>query len=379
MKILFITHYSFLYGANKSLLQLLIDLKTDYNISPTVIVPEKGTFSSKLEENNIDYYVFRYYNWLNSNTFIKAKTKIIINKFLFKKVLGFLRKYNYNFDLIHTNSSATNLGGYLSNRMKIPHVWHIREYGKDDFNLKYETGIENAGNYFNLNASVIITVSKDLKEYYSNYINPEKIKVIYNGIKIKNNFEKIYNFTDPLKICVLGAISENKNQIEVIKALSYLKNQKKQSNFVLYIVGDGLDTYVEVLKEYVEKEGLNENVLFKGYIAHVDDFLKTIDLGIVSSNREAFGRVTVEYMMNKIPVIANKNGANKEIITATNLGYIYDLGDTEQLAEIIYKINENRKDLKLIGETAFEHAIKNFSSKLNTDNIYKVYKEMVVV
>ena len=377
MKILFITHYSFLYGANKSLLQLLIDLRIYYNVKATVIIPEKGTFSDKLEENNIDYYVFNYYNWLNVNTFIIAKIKIIINKFLFKRVLNSLKNYNYNF--IHTNSSVTNLGGYLSNKMQIPHIWHIREYGQDDFNLKYGIGIKRAGNYFNSNASVIITVSKDLKEYYSKYINPKKMKVIYNGIKVKKNFQKEYNYIAPLQICFLGSISENKNQIEVIKALSYLKNQKKQSNFVLYIVGDGLETYVEVLKEYVKKEGLCKNVVFKGYIENVDAFLETIDLGVVSSKREAFGRVTVEYMMHKIPVIANKNGANKEIVNTVNLGYLYDFGDTEQLAEIIYNININRDDLKLIGERAFDYAIKNFSSKLNADNIYQVYKQMVVV
>ena len=78
--------------------------------------------------------MFNYYNWLNVNTFIIAKIKIIINKFLFKRILNSLKNYNYNF--IHTNSSVTNLGGYLSNKMKIPHIWHIREYGQDDFNLK---------------------------------------------------------------------------------------------------------------------------------------------------------------------------------------------------------------------------------------------------
>jgi glycosyltransferase involved in cell wall biosynthesis len=377
MKILFITHYSFLYGANKSLLQLLIDLRIYYNVKATVIIPEKGTFSDKLEENNIDYYVFNYYNWLNVNTFIIAKIKIIINKFLFKRVLNSLKNYNYNF--IHTNSSVTNLGGYLSNKMKIPHIWHIREYGQDDFNLKYGIGIKRAGNYFNSNASVIITVSNDLKAYYSKYINPEKMKVIHNGIKIKNDFKKVYNFTEPLRICVMGAISENKNQIEVIKALAYLKNKKKQSNFILYIVGDGLDKYIRVLKLYIEKEGLCKNVVFKGYIENVDAFLETIDLGVVSSKREAFGRVTVEYMMHKIPVIASRKGANKEIIKTDDLGYLYDCGNVEQLAKIIKNINSNRADLQLMGDRVFDYSINNFSSKLNAHNIYNVYEQLVIV
>ncbi|ARV15525.1 glycosyltransferase family 4 protein [Polaribacter sp. SA4-12] len=375
MKILFITHYSFLYGANKSLLQLLLDLRTNYNIKPIVIIPEKGAFSDKLEENNIDYYIFRYYNWLNANGFIKAKVKMLINMFFFKKVFNFLK--NDSFDLIHTNSSATNLGGYLSNKMKKPHIWHIREYGKDDFNMNYYTGIKNAGHYFNLNASVIITVSKSLKDYYSKYIYSKKMKVIYNGIKIKSNFEKKYNHKSPLQICLLGVISENKNQIEVIKALSYLKNEKKQTNFILYIVGDGLDGYVKYLKDYIKKEGLIDNVVFKGYIADVELFLKTMDLGIVSSKREAFGRVTVEFMMNKISVIANKNGANTEIIKDNTLGYLYDSGDIIKLAEIINDINLNRENLKLIGEKSYDYVINNFSSTLNAQNIFKVYKEVV--
>ncbi|WP_303316566.1 glycosyltransferase family 4 protein [Flavivirga abyssicola] len=376
MKILFVTHYSFLYGANKSLLQLLIDLRAYYGVEALVIVPQKGTFSDQLEENKIDYLIFRYYNWLNANTFIKSKTKLILNKFLFKRIFSSLKQISFSCDLIHTNSSVTNLGGYLSKKMKTPHVWHIREYGQDDFNIKYYTGIKSAGNYFSSNASIVIAISKDLKKYYSQYINPEKIRVVYNGIKLKENFVKEYNNDKALRICVLGVISENKNQIEVIKALSYLKNTKKNSNFVLYIVGDGTGKYMQFLKEFVKKEKLDKNIFFKGYISDVDVFLKTIDLGVVSSQREAFGRVTVEFMMNKIPVIASNTGANKEIIVSKDLGYLYTLGNFKQLAEIIHNIDQNREDLKLIGNSAYDHAVNNFSSKLNTDNIFQVYKEL---
>ncbi len=53
MRILFVTHYSTMYGANKSLLYLMKDLRLRYNVYPVVLIPQKGSFSEELEKEKI--------------------------------------------------------------------------------------------------------------------------------------------------------------------------------------------------------------------------------------------------------------------------------------------------------------------------------------
>ncbi len=375
MKVLYVSHYSNFYGANKSLLQLILDLRDKYDVTPFVIVPNEGPFCEQLRDNDISFKIFRYYNWLNSRSFLTGQIIRIVNKIFFRIVFFSIKKQS--FDIIHTNSSATSLGGYLSNKMKLPHLWHIREYGKEDCNLNYYMAKSKVGKYFEKNASLIISISEDLKKYYSQYIDPNKIQVIYNGIKKKEDFTKVLNTNKPLNICFLGLIHENKNQLEVLKALDYIKREKNTSDFILNIVGSCQDGYMDLLKTFIKKNNLEENVIFNGFVNDVDSFLKNIDLGVVSSKREAFGRVTIEFMINKIPVVACNTGANKEIINSKEVGYIYDFGKYKDLGDILYNFINDRDKIRIIGEKAYYRVINEFSSELNAKKVYDAYSNIL--
>ena len=139
MKILFITHYSALYGANLSMLGLISDLKTRYDCEITVLVPSVGELTDSLSKSGIRYIVTSYYQWeLPTIKKITQQVKCIIKKLL--NIVLFYKAYKQipcDFDLIHSNSSVIHIGDYLSKKLRIPHIWHLREYGKEDYNLEY--------------------------------------------------------------------------------------------------------------------------------------------------------------------------------------------------------------------------------------------------
>jgi len=281
LKVLYITHYSDFYGANRSLLQLIDELKENFHVKPVVIVPKEGDFVDELRSRNIPIFKYRYYNWLNlEKDSKKSVIKKILNRVCFWYIkINIFKDLGTNIDLIHTNSSATHLGGYLSKIFKIPHLWQIREYGYLDYNLVYYNGIKKATDFIEKNSSKVVVISKDLKNYYSKHINPNKIKVIYNGIKEQPLFEKRKIPSKILNLCFVGAISENKNQIEAIKACEYLIKNKGVNNLLFHIVGSGTPEYVNYLKEYVLNKGLQKNVKFIGYLKNVNDFLKNMGRG----------------------------------------------------------------------------------------------------
>jgi glycosyltransferase involved in cell wall biosynthesis len=39
-----------------------------------------------------------------------------------------------------------------------------------------------------------------------------------------------------------------------------------------------------------------------------------MNIGLMCSRDEAFGRVTIEFMLHKMPVIASNSGANPELV-----------------------------------------------------------------
>ena len=99
--ILFISHYSAMYGANKSLCTLILELRETCNIRPFVLIPDKGVVCKFCEENNIRYFISHYYWWVNNN---KGVFQILLN--VRKQILNisrikviFEKIYNENINL----------------------------------------------------------------------------------------------------------------------------------------------------------------------------------------------------------------------------------------------------------------------------------------
>lgn len=63
MKVAFITHYTSLYGANRSLLNLIDGLSKYDDVIPYLISPSKGEVTKALEPRNIPIAIFPIKQW----------------------------------------------------------------------------------------------------------------------------------------------------------------------------------------------------------------------------------------------------------------------------------------------------------------------------
>ena len=84
------------------------------------------------------------------------------------------------------------------------------------------------------------------------------------------------------------------------------------------------------------------------------------------SKNEAFGRVTVEYMMHGLAVIASNAGANEEIISNNEDGLIYHLGDSEELAICMKRLIDDQSFMIELSEKGRQKALNRFTSDKNT-------------
>ena len=98
-----------------------------------------------------------------------------------------------------------------------------------------------------------------------------------------------------------------------------------------------------------------------------------MDLELVCSQNEAFGRVTVEAMMNMNPVIGADRGATKELIRDKYNGLLYKEGDYIDLANKIEEVYNLKDKGRYMGVNGRKYVIRYYSSKTNCKNILKVY------
>lgn len=378
MKVLLVTHYSELLGANRSLLALIEHLKENSNYVPIVLLPCKGELIDELIDRNIAYYkcpIFvSIYGKRNLLNILKGSLKEVLNILI--SLYLYFKFRNQDIRIIHTNSSVTNVGAYLAFLLKIPHIWHFREFAKKHYDCYFNFGEIYQNYIWNNFSSIIVTVSNSLKEYYCRKLNKPEIVTVYNGINLPDgtNVEKEIGI---FHIAVIGRVYPGKHQDVILKAMNYVVYNYGIKNIHLHIFGNfESEHYETVILTMVQQLELENYVTFYGYTKDAVSQSRFCHIGILASEYEAFGRVTIEYMMNGMIPIVSDSGANTEIITNGENGFIFKLNDATDLAKCIHNVIVNYDTYDCVIKNALQ-ASNLYTVSSNANHIISLYNKIL--
>ncbi len=374
MNVLFISSYTALYGANRSLLQLILELR-ERGVKPTVMLPYpvngESEFARELRANDIRY-IEAPIRSVKHPSFWKVIPNYLLAIFNYPKIIRLLK--GEKFDIIHSNSSIITIGSILAKKLNAKHVWHLREFGDLDYRLRtpfskrFQKYIYRGDNHF-------ICISKAIARHYFKWLGKSDYRIIYNGIlpgeQRLTDYHKTIN-----QICIVGYITPEKGQFEVIRAINQLVKGKNYHNFHLNLWGSAQPNYLIKLEDYIEREDLEKYVSFRGHSDRIYEELTKMDIGITPSFNEAFGRVTIEYMMAGLGVIVSDGGANTELVQDNINGLVYNRGNISELTECIYRLCTDEVLYSTLSNNAKELALNKFTSYNNTANIYSLYKDI---
>lgn len=194
----------------------------------------------------------------------------------------------------------------------------------------------------------------------------ERIVTLYNMIDIEFTEPQLMSRNDaranlhlPQDAFVFGNIGRlviNKDQESLIQAFSLIKPHC--ANAKLIIMGSG--ELESPLKQQVESYGIKEDVIFTGFLSGGFRYMKAFDCFVLSSIQEAFGRVLLEAMIAKLPIIATRVHGIPEVIN--HVGTLVKPKDIFGLAAAMQKIFElSQQQREHTGDNAYQHAVKHFS------------------
>ena len=195
-------------------------------------------------------------------------------------------------------------------------------------------------------------------------IDPSKIRVIYNGMQFKQFESKVKN------PCYKGVEGEvvlgNAGRLVKQKAQEYLVDlavelKKRKQNFKIIIAGEG--RLEAQLREYARSSGVEDRIVFLGFIEDMKSFMDSVDIFVLTSLWEGFGYVIVEAMANAKPVLAFDISSNPEIIDDGKNGYLIPPFDIGLLSDRVVQLIENRQLREQFGDFAKESVYERFSYK----------------
>ena len=369
MKILYIAHEGQLNGASKSLLDLIHEYEGKHKIY-VLTAFNYGPFYEELKKTSVQIIVKPYYRWVikreNHRQWILENFKWIIkrrvvNKSTIRYVSDFCLKHEI--DIIHTNSGVIDIGAQIAHITQIKHVWHIREFADLDFEMypyisksKYRSALLNGADSFICNSYAVA-------RHYG-FISSKKLNVVYNGVSLDNFIERTKREADTINFLIAGRYSAAKGQDEAINASQLLIKQGIY-NFILNIAGS-------MTEKIAIPESLKENIVIYGEVKNMPKLRKSMDVELVCSRAEAFGRVTIEAMMGGMPVIGSNTGGTVELIESGVNGLLYEYNNISDLALKMKYMIDNSVARFEMGKRAQEYAIK-FDTKTCAQKIETIY------
>ena len=234
-----------------------------------------------------------------------------------------------------------------------------------------------------------------IKKNYSKYLNyKKKFLVIFRGINtdyfnpklIKDSDKKLlkkkWKIEDEKKIILLpGRLTSWKGQEMFIEAISLLKKNYADINFVAVILGNdqGRKIYKKKLDRLVEQHRLKNEIIFIDHLELIPIAYEISDVVVSSSTQpEAFGRVSVEAQSMEKPIIASNIGGSNETIINEKTGFLFEAGDSKKLSEKLGEIL-NLSDLTLngIGAEGRKNVTKKFNVEKMCNSTYSEYKKLL--
>lgn len=162
-----------------------------------------------------------------------------------------------------------------------------------------------------------IAVSNAVKDSYSGHGHKyySKMLTVHNGTPVLEEIqlsktEARANFSMPEGALVLGVVARLHKQKNIKFAISILE---KMPQAALYIAGEGPEE--EDLREYAKEKNVQDRVTFLGSIhgVRLTEFYRAMDVFLLTSIYEGFGRTIVEALSQGLPVVANDIPIAREV------------------------------------------------------------------
>lgn len=291
-----------------------------------------------------------------------------------------------DYDIIHCHGARANFNAmFLKRKIKKPLITTVHSDYKLDFKDNiYKNIVFTTLNKFALNRfEYYIAISDTFKEMLvSRGFDKDKIFTVYNGIDMEQelNYVSREEFLDRYKIKdqgqtivgIIARLDQVKDHETFIKAASLLK---EQDDILFLIAGDGND--MKRLTSLVKDLGLKDKVYFLGFVKDQYSFFNSIDINTLTSLSESFPYAILEGAIMKKTIISTKVGGLGRLIEQDRNGYLIEVGDSEELADKILTLANDKDKLKEMGENLFNKVRENFSSDSMAKEHVKIYEEII--
>ena len=231
--------------------------------------------------------------------------------------------------------------------------------------------------YFIKKSDEVIVNSKDFKGQMKKKFNINP-KLIFNPLNIaeiqnkaKKKINKKFYKKKFLNIINVGRLTDQKNQITLLKAIKEIPNSIKLN---LLIIGYG--KCKKYLNDFIIKNKLENRANIIEELENPFKFISKFNLFVLTSKYEGLPNVLLESLALKTPVISTDCPTGpREILSNGKFGILFQVNDYIALSKLILKFYKNRNFFLKKANIGFK-SLEKYDYNKNCMKYYKLIKNL---
>lgn len=399
MRTLHITPSVRLLGARRSLLTLVRHLQARGRFQPLVLVPRPGALTDELDRAGVPWKELFLPPWRKGASWLTMPGKVAaLHRIIREERIGLLH-CNEIYPNPHavaacaTGSRWSAMAGGLirgdrERPTALPVVTHMR----------LSVTPRMVKNYGLVSATRLICVSEGAAHDFDHFAWRErKVRVVHNGLDLQE-FEEARHQRERIRaelgfapedfvIGQIGLLMPRKRPRFLLEAMPAIVQQVPAARALF--VGEaspGQEHLVEELKRLAADLGVAERVTFVPFQQQVAPFFGALDLNMLVSNDEGFGRVILEAAASGVPTVGSRVGGIPELIRDGETGFLLgeegNAGRDEEFwqampgfVELVARLAKHPQERIKMGEAAARLARDQFSAETYVSGVEAVFDE----
>jgi len=176
---------------------------------------------------------------------------------------------------------------------------------------------------------------------------------------------------------IVGNVKAWKGQESVVRAVEIVR--RDVPDVCCLVVGSLADeAYARRLRDLVGELAVEPNVTFTGFTTEVADYMNAMSVVLHASVLpEPFGRVLLEAMALRKPVVATRDGGVVEIVEDGATGLLVEPGDSEAMARAVVTLLSDEGMRRRLGERGRQRLEDRFGIDVHVRKVTALYDRIL--
>ncbi len=254
-------------------------------------------------------------------------------------------------DVVMTVSAVIPCGAMAARALRIPHVWSVHEFVDLDHGFHAPSSIAELGDFIRRFSTAIIVNSAAVGRHLLPSTSQVYTVIPPMGATSARRIQtRTPSSGPPREIGVFSALNPGKGQRELIAAFSELAGEGRDLR--LHIFGAGSPEEVAHLQRLAEERHVQDRVVFEGHVADTLEHMAEMDLVVMPSQHEAFGRVPVEAVLVGRPVVYCRGGGMDDFMVDGVTGVSCEPNNPADLARALRLVIDDASVRAALGGSA---------------------------